>query len=331
MIAAGDESLFQLDEAVQFMREHDDFLVVSHVNPDGDAISSTLAVGMLLQGLNKTYTMANSDSIPGKLNCLPGYERVLRVGDYSGERRQYRYVIAVDCADFARIGEAREWFDPQAVILNIDHHPTNDCFGSIQLIRASAAATVELLTELADRLGAEWNKELAECVYTGLLTDTGGFRYANTSPYVMSIASRMLEYGAPGHQLAEHLLERIAFSHILLLKRSLATLTFEANNRICWIAVTARDIVETGANHEDLEGLVNYPRNIEGVAVGMLFKEVDSHTVKVSFRSNGDVDVALVAKRIGGGGHVRAAGCTVQKPLAEAISYIIDIVKQELQ
>ena len=331
MIAADDERMFQLDAAIRFMQEHDDFLIVSHVNPDGDAISSTLAVGMLLQQLNKTFTMANSDSLPGKLNYLSGYERVLNVSDYPGERRQYRYVIAVDCADFARIGGARDWFDPQAVILNIDHHPTNDGFGSIRLIRASAAATVEVLTELADRLGATWGKQLAECVYTGLLTDTGGFRYANTSSYVMEIASRMLGYGADGHQLAEHLLERIAFSHILLLKRALTTLAFDANNRICWVAVTGRDIIETGANHEDLEGLVNYPRNIEGVAVGMLFKEVDSSTVKVSFRSNGDVDVAQVAKRIGGGGHVRAAGCTVHKPLAEAIPYIIDNVKQELQ
>lgn len=325
-------SMYQIEAAKKFILDNDRFLVVSHVQPDGDAASSTIAMGLILKALNKTYTMANTDSIPRKFQYLSGYDQIVQATEelVSADNKRYQHVIAVDCADYSRVGQTELLFADEAQILNIDHHPTNDGYGSVRLIRANAAATVEILYELIEALNLTWTRELADCIYTGLLTDTGGFRYSSTTADVMQVASKMISYGVEGHKLAEHLLEKIAYTHILLLKRALATLSFASDNRISWIAIRISDIVETKASPEDLEGIVNYPFNIEGVDVGLLFKEVGPDTVKVSLRSNGNVNVAAFAKSLGGGGHIRAAGCTIQKSLSDAVPYIIELLKRQV-
>lgn len=321
--------LYELEKACEFIHQGDRFLVVSHVQPDGDAISSTLAVGLMLRALGKSYTMVNADTMPDKFDYLEGFDQIrLANQPPDDDEALFDRVIAVDCADFARIGKASQWFAAEVQLLNIDHHPTNDGYGQVRLIQPEAAATAEILYTLAEALHISWNQALADCIYTGLLTDTGGFRYANTSKQVMQVASHMLAHGTNGHHLAELLLERMSYAHILLVKRALSSLAFTADQRVAWISITVQDMNETKARNEDLEGLVNYPRNVEGVEVGILFKEVDESKVKVSMRSTGLIDVAAFAKSIGGGGHVRAAGCTVHKPLAEAVPYIIDQISR---
>ncbi len=331
MNAQADVSTYegQLEHARHFIEEHDHFLVVAHVNPDGDAASSTFAMGWLLNRLGKQFTMVNEDPIPKKFSYLWGYDQLTEFA-HLPENLIIQAVISVDCADESRMGKLRERFPANVPLLNIDHHPTNDYFGLVHLIREDAAATVELLFDLTAKLGLQMTKELAECIYTGLLTDTGGFRYSNTSPEVMRIASDLLQHGVQGHQLAETVLETITRSHISVLQRALGTLTFAYEHRICWISVSAADIELTQATPEDLEGLIQYPRNIEGVEVGLLFKQVDANRVKISFRSSGNVDVAKVAKSFGGGGHVRASGCTVDGSLEEVIEQVVAEVGRAL-
>ena len=174
------------------------------------------------------------------------------------------------------------------------------------------------------------DREVATAIYTGILTDTGGFRYSNTSPEVMAIASRLLQAGVNGPELAELLLERMSFGQMQMIQRGLSRLAFSEDKRIGWLWVTSEDLDETGATNEDLEGLVNYPRNIEGVEVGMLFKENGQSSVKVSLRSAGSVNVAAVAQHFGGGGHVRAAGCRLTDPLPEVITKVVDVVKKAM-
>ncbi len=320
----------RLAEAVDFLRRHDDYLIVSHQQPDGDAISSTLATGWLLERMGKTFVMYNEGPIPARLHVLRGCDRI-RVADELPAGRKYRHVVCVDCADFARVGRAAAWIEEGALLLNIDHHPTNDGFGSVNLLRTDAAATAEILHDLVQAAGVAWDLEVATAIYTGLLTDTGGFRYANTTPNVMSVASFLLDHGVDGPALAESLLERMSIEQLLMLQRALPRLTFSSDRRIAWLWVTERDLQETGAANEHLEGLVNYPRNIEGVEVGMLFKQMGEGAVKVSLRSAGKVDVAQVAKRFGGGGHVRAAGCRLEAPLEEAVIQLVTAVRNAME
>ncbi|MBB6672868.1 DHH family phosphoesterase [Cohnella nanjingensis] len=319
----------QLDKAVAFIRERDDFLVVSHVQPDGDAISSTVAIGWLLEKLGKTYALYNDGPAPSRLRYLWGSDRLLTLAAGKPDRT-YRSIIAVDCADFARVGAAKELFAPEAELLNIDHHPTNDAFGAANLLRFDAAATAEILFELLEAARVPLDVDVATAIYTGMLTDTGGFRYANTSPKVLAIASKLVELGVDGPGLAEQLLERMTMEQMSMIQRALARLTFSEDQRVGWLWVTPEDMSETGAKSEDLEGLVNYPRNIEGVEVGILFKQHGDDAVKVSMRSAGRVNVAAVAQQFQGGGHVRAAGCRVAAPLPDAIAQVVEAIRKAL-
>ncbi|XID95083.1 bifunctional oligoribonuclease/PAP phosphatase NrnA [Paenibacillaceae bacterium WGS1546] len=322
----------KLREAADFIRERDDFLVVSHVQPDGDAISSTVVTGWLLGKLGKTYAMLNEGPVPSRLRFLWNSAEIMTLEGREDEAppRQYRNVICVDCADYARTGRTSRWFAPDAELLNVDHHPTNDGFGLVNLMRFDAAATAEILFELLDELELPLDADVATAIYTGLLTDTGGFRYSNTSPLVMAMASRLLEAGVDGPGLAEHLLERMSAGQLRLLQQGLSRLTFSDDGRIAWLWVTSEDLESSGAANEDLEGLVNYPRNVDGVEVGLLFKENGRTSVKVSMRSAGKVNVAEVARSFGGGGHVRAAGCRLTDPLAEAIGKVVAEVGKAL-
>ncbi|MGZ7444453.1 DHH family phosphoesterase [Paenibacillus sp. TH7-28] len=319
----------ELRQTQAFLTEHDDFLVVAHVQPDGDAVSSTLAVGWLLSCLGKKYVMANEGPIPKRMAYLQQAERIR---DLSAEPldRKFDYVICVDCADFKRVGTTKELFAEGAKLLNIDHHPTNDGYGDINLIVPHAAATAEILFDLIQFIGLELNETIATTLYTGLLTDTGGFRYSNTSPKVMATASKLLEYGVDGPGLSELLLEQMTLPQLRLLTRALNGLQLTKDGKISWVVVTDEDLNFAGAVHEDMEGIVNYPRNIQGVEVGLLFKVIDEQAVKVSMRSAGKVDVAKVAQSFGGGGHVRAAGARVEGTLDTIVPRVVEQVRLQL-
>ncbi|TVY10613.1 DHH family phosphoesterase [Paenibacillus cremeus] len=321
----GDAYALQLQAAADFIREHDDFLVVSHMQPDGDAAGSTFAVAFMLQSLGKRYTLMNEGPMPEKFMYMAGPNTIIN-HEMNPPERKFGRVISVDCADYARIGNVNECFEDEVLILNIDHHATNDLFGHANLVRSDAAATVEVLYDLSVELGISFTPELNICIYSGLLTDTGGFRYSNTSPKVLQIAADMLTRGVRGYELAERLLEKMTYGQVSLLKKGLNTLSFAYNKRVAWLSVTINDLADTDASSEDMDGLVNYARNVEGVEVGILFKEKQSGVIKVSLRSGGQADVAAIAKRFGGGGHIKAAGCTVHGSMEEAITRVVEEV-----
>jgi len=320
----------QLGEALAFLQGGENFLVVSHVQPDGDAISSTVLVAWMLKQLGKKVVLINEGAVPVRLRYLESSASIVNYTEQKIDRKFDR-IVAVDCADARRIGLVAESFAADAQLLNIDHHPTNDHYGTVNLIRADAAATVEILYELIQHAKLDLDLAAATAVYTGLLTDTGGFRYSSTTPKVMRIVSEMLELGVSGHKLADYLLERMTKAQLLLLQRGLNKLSFSEDNQIAWISVSLADLADTGAASEDLEGLVNYARNVEGVEVGMLAKETAHNQVKVSLRSAGKVDVAAIAQSFGGGGHVRAAGCKLEGSLQSAIERVVTAVSEALK
>jgi phosphoesterase RecJ-like protein len=318
-----------LQQTREFLLDHDDYLVVSHVQPDGDAVSSTLAVGWLLSCLGKKYTMINEGPIPKRMDFLWHADEIVNMSEQELPTL-YSHVICVDCADFQRVGRTQQYFAEGAQIVNIDHHPTNNGYGAVNLIKPDAAATAEILFDLFKVFGVEWDIDIATAIYTGLLTDTGGFRYSNTSPKVMDTVSELLSLGVNGPVLAENLLEEMTLPQVKVLNRALSTLQLSPEGDIAWVHVTPQDMVDCVAENEDLEGIVNYPRNIRGVEVGILFKVIHENAVKVSLRSAGKVDVALLAQTFGGGGHTRAAGAKIEAPLEQVIPLIVEEVRRKL-
>lgn len=318
-----------LQQTREFLLEHDDYLVVSHVQPDGDAVSSTLAVGWLLSCLGKKFTMLNEGPIPKRMEYLWHSDEIINM-TASEPSRHFSNVICVDCADFQRVGLTHRYFANDALILNIDHHPTNNGYGLVNLIKPDAAATAEILFDLLKLFDYKWDIDIATAIYTGLLTDTGGFRYTNTSPKVMAAVAELLSLGVNGPELAETLLEEMTLPQVKILNRALNSLELSPNGEIAWVHVTPEDMLECAAANEDLEGIVNYPRNIRGVEVGILFKVIHEQAVKVSLRSAGKVDVAALAQTFGGGGHTRAAGARIEATFEEAKAQVLEEVKRHL-
>jgi phosphoesterase RecJ-like protein len=318
-----------LAEASQFIRNHDDFLVIAHLHPDGDATGSALAVGHLLNNIGKKYTMVNEGDTPLRFSYLSGYDQIINLSQ-TKLNRTFSAVIAVDVADYKRLGDVEDILSESCAILNIDHHPTNTCFGQINVIRSTAASTTEILFDLISTLFPdELDNKIAEALYTGLLTDTGGFRYSNTTQHVLEMAASLLSFGVKPGEIAEHALETISSAHLKLLKHSIQTLSFAYNEKVAFIAVSTQDMKDSEATKDDVDGLVSYPRNIEGVEVGVLLKEWEEGEVKVSLRSKNEVDVAVLAQKFGGGGHAKASGYSFKGSLSEAKEHLIKELEEQ--
>ncbi|MGG1442701.1 bifunctional oligoribonuclease/PAP phosphatase NrnA [Brevibacillus laterosporus] len=317
-------------DAARFVRENERFLIISHVNPDGDTTGSALAMALLLEQMGKSYVIVNQGSTPDMFSFLPRFNHIINLSDQTVDEK-FSCVIAVDAADSSRMGEVTHLFNPDAQILNIDHHPTNDAFGTYNIILPHAAATAEIMYDWCVASSFSLTKEIATCIYTGLLTDTGGFRYSNTTPHVMEIASHLLTYEVSSAEIAERCLENITLKHVQILKRALASLELTNEGLVATMQISKQDFLETNSTNDDTGGIVNYGRNIEGVEVGILLTEVEEGIVKISLRSRAKVDVAQLAKNIGGGGHARAAGCTMKGvTLEEAKKSVLRLVDQVL-
>lgn len=303
--------------ATQTLKNAGQILVVSHVNPDGDAIGSTLAVGLIAQSFGIGVTLVNESPVPEKLAFLPGADRIQLP---SQVKERFSVVIAVDAADISRIGECQQLFADDFVLINIDHHATNDQYGTINIIDASAAATVEILHDWAKHLDVPISEQLATVLYAGLLTDTGGFRYSNTSSNVLRIAAALIDAGAASYELADRLLESISIRYLGQLKEALNSMQIVLDGKVAYLIT----------DEEDHDGLVNFVRNIEGVDVGILFRPMDEH-IKVSMRSRHLIDVSDVALSLGGGGHARAAGCTVHGTMEEVVHHVLEKMKEAFE
>ncbi len=312
----------------EWISANDDFLVVSHLNPDGDATGSLLAVNQILKSMDKKGTLVNEGGTPSRFSYLPDFVDIVNFSETKLDRT-FRYIICVDCADAARVGNVAECFAESAEVINIDHHPTNDHYGTLALVQPEASSTCEVIYDFARIFNIELNNSLAKCLYTGYLTDTGGFRYSSTTPKVLRDASELVSAGAHPYEIAERALESITYQHVQLLSKSLSLMELMFDGRAAILCLPLSVINETGATKEDTDGLANYGRNIEGVEVALLIREAEDG-VKISFRSKEYVDVSLLAKHLGGGGHVRAAGCSMQVSLLEARRQIEPLIETAL-
>jgi bifunctional oligoribonuclease and PAP phosphatase NrnA len=310
-----------------FIEAADHILVVSHVDPDGDAVSSTLATASILRAYGKKVTMANSSPIPKRFFFLPGVENILQPQQI---KEKFANVVTVDCADAKRVGACASLYTDPVKILNIDHHISNDGFGDINLVLPDAAATVDILFDWMESMGLVWDRALATIIYTGMLTDTGGFRYSNTTPQLFRKAAQLLEVGIEADRIAHHVLETMTMGQAQLLQTALSNLKCSEDGLIAWITLRIADVRRTDVNSEDAAGIVNYARNIVGVEVGILFWEEEAEWIKIGLRSCDRVNVAAVAKQMGGGGHARAAGCMYQGTIEQAQGEVLARLFREL-
>lgn len=303
-----------LEEICRVFREKERFLIACHENPEGDAIGSELALALALRKMGKSATVLNSDPVPGNLRFLPGSDTVV----FRADGASFDAAVVVDCGSPERTGRVGEDLLKCPILINIDHHSTNDFRGDYCLVDPGAAATGVLVHRILAAMEAEIDREVATNIYVAVLTDTGSFRYSNADPEAFFVAGEMVRLGVNPRDVAERVYEDQSADRVGLLGRVLGSLELTAEGRIASIVTRKKDLRDFSATKDHLEGFINYPRSIVGVEVAVSFREEDDGEYRVSLRSRGRVDVSAVASSLGGGGHPNAAGCTVRGSLDEA-------------
>lgn len=284
-------------------------LISVHKNPDGDALGSQLALMRALKHLGKTVRMHNLDPVPEVYRFLPGMGQITSGPVVDGS---YDAFLVLD-ADPPRTGLFSGRY-PARVLINIDHHVTNPGEWQLTWLDPAATATGEMIYHLVNALKAPIDRETALCLYTSIFTDTGSFRYTNTTSASMRIAADLLDKGADPWLVTEQVYESYTFRRIKLLGMVLSGMAHDRDDRIAYVLVTEDMYRETGTSAEDTDNFVNYVRAVKGVEVAVLFRQTGPAQYKISLRSKGRVDLSGMAQSLGGGGHKNAAGGVVEGP-----------------
>ena len=314
-----------LQAVVAALREHDRFLVVTHENPDGDALGSLLATTIALRGLGKDVVMylAGAGALPREYAFMPldGLLRELP------EDMEERTLVAVDCAKADRMGPDTAPIDRAKLVLNIDHHHDNSRFGDVNLVVADASSTGEVLRDVFEALGVELTPEIAEPLYIALVTDTGRFQYTNTTPKSLRLAAELVEAGADIHAVFQQVYESVEFAKLKLLARALERARVLEGGLIVVSYLVRTDFAEVGAAEPYSEGIIDYLRAVEGAELAALIREpprADAER-RVSLRASIDeLDVSAIARTFGGGGHRQAAGFSSEASIDE----ITELIRQ---
>jgi phosphoesterase RecJ-like protein len=322
-----------MDHLIHRLNNSRNVLITTHASPDGDAIASLLAMNLALQGKDKRITLYNESPIPAVYRFLP---QVHSVTSRLHSPAPFDTAVVLDCGDLQRVGEAAGIIGQIPEIINIDHHITNTRFGTCQLIDVQACACTEILHQLFERMNVPFTQELATCIYTGILTDTGSFRFSNTNRTTFQICENMVACGVDPFQVAQHVYGTYSLGRIKLLNLALDSIEISENGKVSLMALTQAMLNETGTQPEDTDGMINYARRIQDVKIAVLIQEQKNGSDRasgyrrpyhVSLRSDGSVDVAAIAAMFGGGGHQSAAGFSVESTLTEIKNRILRVTE----
>ena len=321
-------------EAIEAIKKGRRFLITAHVNLEGDALGSQLAMKELLTGMGKEAFILDSDPVPEHYRFLP---KAAEVSDKFDKVGVFDTAVVLDCPTLNRTGKVRDVIKARAVpVINIDHHVSNEKFGDVNWVEPNASSAGEMVFRLFKETAVKMTKEVALSLYIAILTDTGSFNYDNTSSVTHEIAGELLGYGLDPALVSENVYERRSVEDINLLGLVLATIRVNKNGTVAYLEVTKDMLDKTGADLAKSEGLINFARSIDGVKVAVLFKEdqKDKNKINISFRSkgNGDViDVNRIASIFGGGGHTKASGCVVTGKLEEVKKKVLDKIEKEIK
>ncbi len=295
-----------LSQVVELIENKHSFAITTHVRPDGDGVGSSLGLCWLLRSLGKSAEVVLRDEIPVSYANLPGADEIKRVAEVNGK---YDAVFVIECSDLSRPGI--RGLENQ-VTVNIDHHATSEHFGTINWIDQTASAVGEMIYNLCKAIGGRITKEIAECVYLALVTDTGSFHFPNTTERTLKVASELIKVGVKPAQISEAVYNSYPWSRIELMRQVLATVKRNDAGNIAWLRQTLAMAENAEAVDGDNNGFVNIPLAAREVEAVVYMREVQPNAYRVSLRSKDDINVARVAEKFGGGGHKNAAGCRVE-------------------
>ncbi len=311
------------------LKKHDNYLLTCHVLPEGDAAGSILAMDSLLRRLGKKTTVVAEDIFPERLFCMDGkrWNNVKQV-----KKKKFDALVTADCPTLERIGKVRSLMSPDTVVFNIDHHISNDFFGKYNFVLPQAAASGEVVYDIFKHMKMPLTKQEATYLYVALSTDTGSFKYENTTVRSHQIAAELIKTGIPLEKINDEIYATYSLNKINLYSRLLSRVKTEANGKIAWGVMRREDLEKTGATYEDTEGFIDFLKYIREVKIAFfLIENSQPNSVRVSFRGKDTFDVNRIATHFKGGGHKKAAGCTIYAPVEDAEKMILDRLHRELK
>lgn len=308
-------------EAIRKIEESDNICIVSHANPDGDSIGSLLGLGIsLIDNKDKRVKLALYDEIPKSFKFMPGTEYLEKIT----EDEKFDLLITLDCGDLDRLGKYKHLSNNSEFIINIDHHKSNDYFGDINVVFPNYSSTAEILYNLIKDMKIEIDRKIATCLYVAISTDTGSFKYDSTSPNTLEVAADLMRKDVDLNEITTNIYQSRSLEKTNLIKKALNKMELHLNNRIGLIMVTEELLKSCNATISDMDGIIEFVRDIDTVEVACVLKEFDTEEIKVGLRSKKDIDVAEVASIFGGGGHARASGCTIKDTIDVAKTRVLD-------
>lgn len=311
--------IIDLNSAAEFLKNNNNFLILVHGNPDGDTLGCGLALKAALLSSGKTARVCCGDSVPKKFDYMGRVDSDDFIPDT---------IVAVDVADEKLLGKSFEAKYSGRIDLCIDHHGSNRLYAKQTLIDSTAAAACEIILQVIRKLGVEITKNIADCLYTGLTTDTGCFRYSNVTPRTMRMAADMIEAGADNAKINTVMFETKTKTYVALERLALDGMKMYFDGKCAFITITQEMYRISGSDESEVDAIASLPRQIEGVIVGITMREKTDGTFKVSMRSGEDADVSEICATMGGGGHPRAAGCTVKGDLLSATNTVLGNVEK---
>lgn len=294
-------------------------LIGTHLNPDGDALGSALALSHLLDELGIYNEVLNHHAPPANLEFLPGVSRVRQ----EPRREKFDLCVVLDLDSMDRLGNVEPFFGGCTRLVVVDHHIPHQAPGDLRIVDTSASATAAILTEMMIETGVRITPDIATCLLTGIVTDTGSFRFRNTTVEALTLAARLLELGGDINLVSEEIFQRKPLSSARLLGFMLERMVLEADDRIAYSVLDFNDFEVTGARDENTEGFVNELLSIRTVQIAALIREPKPGRIRISLRSRGNFDIAEVARQFGGGGHKNAAGCAFDGNPEDAVTGLV--------
>jgi len=310
-----------MKEVISKLKAAKSIIIATHTDPDGDAIGSMIAVALGLKGMGKKVTMFCKDPVPEIYQFLPDSDSIR---NSIGDDERFDAAVAVDCGDIKRVDGGLDLKKFSSVIINIDHHPDNTRFGNVNYVEKISSVS-EMIYDLFNAMKIKITKDIAACLYTGIMTDTGNFRYDYTTADTFAVAEALTRAGAQISRIAMQVYETKTMSSIKILGAAMYRLESSKSGKVAWTILPKQLMDSLGAKSEDLTGLVDYIRSIKGVEVAVLFREEDDG-IKVNFRSKFKANVSEIAKKLGGGGHIRASGAVLQGSLDKVKNRVLDEV-----
>ncbi|MBI4639813.1 MAG: bifunctional oligoribonuclease/PAP phosphatase NrnA [Candidatus Tectomicrobia bacterium] len=321
-----------IENIANFLRskEANQFIISSHINPDGDAIASSLAFGSLLQKLQKDYRIVFDGFLSDRFEFLPGFEAILHINDSKPGEFKADHIVIVDASNMNRLGEITKIARQVDQIICIDHHIGAEHFGNLSLIDTGAAASTQLIYDLISSLNVPFDARLASQIYTGIVAETGRFRFSNTSSKVLQICAEMVNYGADPSFISENIYYQSAYESMKLLGVALNAMERHYDGKVIVIPLDYTILSQEIYKDADDDGIVDYTVSVRGVEVGIFLRESRPQEIRVSLRAKSDFDVQKVAGRFGGGGHKKAAGCRLKGSIEEIKRLMLEEVGRNL-